>query len=118
MVLPGLSCYPLAKQLVAPKAIAVYCSSWGCQNENPGHDVQREPKMEIANVNLISRRATNMSKVSWFVFGSLLLLATTAGMARASTITDDVTFNVPFTSGTSGGGAGPSYSGGATPSAV
>ncbi len=58
-----------------------------------------------------------MSKVSWFVFGSLLLLAT-AGMASAATISDDVTFSVPFTSGTYGGGAGPDYSGGATPSAV
>jgi PEP-CTERM motif len=97
MVLLGLLCYPLAKQFVALKAIAVYWST---------------------SSNLISRRATNMSKVSCFVFGSLLLLATTAGTATASTITDDVTFNVPFTSGTSGGGAGPSYSGGATPSAV
>jgi len=59
-----------------------------------------------------------MSKVFWFVFGSLLLLATIAGTASAATISDDVTFNVPFTSGTYGGGAGPGYSGGATPSAV
>lgn len=59
-----------------------------------------------------------MIKVCCFAFGSLLLLATTAGTARASTITDDVTFDVPFTSGTYGGGVGPLYTGGATPSAV
>jgi hypothetical protein len=53
-----------------------------------------------------------MSKGSWFAFGSLLLLATTTGTARASTITDDVTFDIPFTSGTYGGGAPPFYTGG------
>ena len=53
-----------------------------------------------------------------FVIGSVLLFATAAGTARASTITDNVTFSVPFTNGTYGGGVGPGFSGGATPVAV